>query len=271
MEKNINIQGYSISYAEVNPSGKSTLLFIHGNSLSKDVFEQQLSSEAFSSYRLIALDLPGHGKTNQSKIPSEEYNVPFFAKLIAELITTLQLEKVVLIGHSLGGHIAIEIVEEFPHGIAGMAIVGTPPLGIPANVPSAFLPNPVAGLLFESDLSDAQMKEMATAIVKFDNKGTMLSAIQNSDPLVRSSIGASIVAGNYVDEIKALKHTAIPYVIFLGENDGFCNVDYFKKYNFTNQWKGELQIVPLGTHTPFMDNAEVVNKLLLEFLTKNAF
>lgn len=60
-------QEYSMLYSgkmawkQKNPDSKDVIIFIHGNSTSRKVFENQLSSPLFTQ-RLIALDLPGHGE-----------------------------------------------------------------------------------------------------------------------------------------------------------------------------------------------------------------
>ncbi|RLA00888.1 MAG: alpha/beta hydrolase, partial [Gammaproteobacteria bacterium] len=52
-------------------SGETCLLFIHGNSSSKSVFSKQLSSDLAKKYRLIALDLPGHGDSDNALNPQQ--------------------------------------------------------------------------------------------------------------------------------------------------------------------------------------------------------
>lgn len=54
----------------------SVVLFIHGNSSCKEIFRNQLESKLGTAYRMIAMDLSGHGKSGNASDPSRTYTVP---------------------------------------------------------------------------------------------------------------------------------------------------------------------------------------------------
>jgi pimeloyl-ACP methyl ester carboxylesterase len=261
-EHRLHINDIDIAYFDQHSEKKSTILFIHGNSLSKNTFQKQLNSKELENHRLISLDLPGHGNSGKGTT----YHVPCFAELIADFIKELNLKNVILVGHSLGGHIAIEVTGRFPLAIVGMAIIGCPPLGIPADLENAFLPNPAERLLFQQDLSLEENKELAESIGNITSAPKIAADLQIADPCVRSSIGQSIVTTNYADEIEIINSLKIPYTIILGEEDPFCNPDYFKLHPFKTQWKNQIQVIPSGTHTPSIDNFLAFNELLYSFI-----
>jgi pimeloyl-ACP methyl ester carboxylesterase len=94
--------GYKINYIE---KGKGrTLVFIHGWLGSSWVFEAQI--EYFSKhYRTIAIDHLGHGKSDKPE--SESYDLEDLAKFLDEAISKIiGNEKIILLGHSMGGMIA---------------------------------------------------------------------------------------------------------------------------------------------------------------------
>jgi len=261
--------GYKISYFDINPNEKTTLLFIHGNSMSKELFNNQLNNEEFKSYRLVSFDLVGFGESSSSEEPTKEYNVPFYAELIRNVIQDLNLQNVYLIGHSLGGHIAIEFAGHYGDEINGFIAVGTPPLGIPADIPAAFQPNPVANILFQAKLSEEEIKSFSENIASPAHQSEVVASIQSADPIAREKIGESIINQNYLDEIIVLKEVKMPYALIYGGDDKLCNPDYFSKYPFKNQWRGEVNIVEKSSHNPFLDQPEEINKLILDFLSDN--
>ena len=57
-----------------------------------------------NDYRVIALDLPGHGKPGMEKV---RYSIEEMAGIVKELLDQLELEKVTMFGHSLGGYITL--------------------------------------------------------------------------------------------------------------------------------------------------------------------
>jgi len=86
--------------------GSKTLLFIHG--LGSNLKCWQKNIKKLSKYfRCIAIDLPGYGKSSKNKYP---YDMTFFSQTVSRFIEVLQLENVILIGHSMGAQIATHVV-----------------------------------------------------------------------------------------------------------------------------------------------------------------
>src|SRR5215207_1559403 len=70
---------------------------------------------------VIAIDLPGHGK---SPAPSRD-SIPAYAADMVALLDALNLERAVFGGHSMGGGIALWLAIEYPQRVAGLVLVGT--------------------------------------------------------------------------------------------------------------------------------------------------
>src|SRR5262245_56864905 len=85
-----------------------TIVFVHGNSSCKEVFEKQVKSKIGERYHVITVDLPGHGKSEKSNYPNETYTYVGYAKVLIEVINNINLKgDVILAGWSLGGHVII--------------------------------------------------------------------------------------------------------------------------------------------------------------------
>ena len=93
--------------------GDLPVLLIHGNSLSREVFRMQLGGALSAKYRLVALDLPGHGNSGNALNPSRTYTRPGLADAVIEVLGLLGLGEVVVVGWSLGGHIALQMASQF--------------------------------------------------------------------------------------------------------------------------------------------------------------
>ena len=98
-----------IAYYETSGSGRPILL-IHGNSCSKEYMIRQLDGLGLK-YKMIAIDLPGHGESSNALHAAENYTLTGYACVIAEIIRKLKLQPVVVIGWSLGGLIAREMMQ----------------------------------------------------------------------------------------------------------------------------------------------------------------
>jgi pimeloyl-ACP methyl ester carboxylesterase len=109
-------------------SGKDLpVLMIHGNSSCNAVFRNQFESGIGESFRLIAPDLPGHGKSENARDPERSYSMPGYADCMSEVLSLLGVSRAAVFGWSLGGHIGLEMISRYP-GLAGLMITGTPPV-----------------------------------------------------------------------------------------------------------------------------------------------
>lgn len=100
-------------------SGENTLLFIHG--LGSNLLAWKKNIEGLKDkYRCIAIDLPGYGKSSNGNYP---YDMEFFASTVSEFIKKRQLEKVTLVGHSMGGQISMTLALHEPELVDNLVLV----------------------------------------------------------------------------------------------------------------------------------------------------
>lgn len=221
-----------------------------------------------SEYRVIAIELPGHGASHPSANPEKEYSVLNYIDLVVALIKDLELNNYVLLGHSLGGHIAINTLPRL-NGVSGLAITGTPPLTLPPKLEACFLPNPAMGLAFKPDLTEEEISLIAGMYTNEDTQNIekVINAIREADPLVRPFIGKSIATELINDETQLLKNIDFPVAIIQGENDKLVNTEYIKQLIIPTLWKNKVHIIKDASHCTFIDNMEAFNVLLTAFLT----
>jgi pimeloyl-ACP methyl ester carboxylesterase len=92
-----------IAYVDEGDKDADILVFIHGLGTGVPVWEKNIS-ELRHTFRCIALDLPGHGYSSKGDFP---YTMHFYADVLFAFMQQLSLPAVTLVGHSMGGHIAI--------------------------------------------------------------------------------------------------------------------------------------------------------------------
>jgi len=110
--------GYEIAYNDEG-SGSKTIIFIHGVGSYLRAWERNVEVLR-ENYRCIAIDLPGYGKS--SKQPHSG-TMSFYAGVINELVEQLNLGKVVIAGHSMGGQIAMTTALLYPDIIESLVLV----------------------------------------------------------------------------------------------------------------------------------------------------
>ncbi|WP_276168451.1 alpha/beta fold hydrolase [Zobellia alginiliquefaciens] len=238
-----------------------TVIFLHGNSLSSLVWSNQLSSTLFEKVPLVALDLPGHGK-------SPEYDSYAFANLLKGLRENIEIyERVIVVGHSLGGHLAIQLLPKLTNCL-GLFIVGTPPLNKPVNPEEAFLPDPRMGLFFQRDLGASDIEAMIQVMVKNTDDGVLnyKKLIQTTDPKIREALALALVNGELANEVDILSKSNIPVAVAIGATDKLVNTEYVKGLSIPFLWRGAVQIIENSAHIPQLDASFEFSGLLLEFI-----
>lgn len=100
----------SINYIDEG-TGSQTLLFIHGLGSNLKAWQKNIKALQ-TDFRCIALDLPNYGQSSQGQYP---FTMSFFAETIEAFIQQLDLEEVVLVGHSMGAQIAMHFAIRYPN------------------------------------------------------------------------------------------------------------------------------------------------------------
>jgi pimeloyl-ACP methyl ester carboxylesterase len=114
-----------VSYIELNPGGKRTVVFIHGLGSYLKFWRYQVDHFAAQGFRVVALDMVGFGKSD--KPASFPYTMEAMADVVRELCQKLKVERPVLVGHSMGGHTALSFAIRYPDELS--ALVLTSPAG----------------------------------------------------------------------------------------------------------------------------------------------
>ena len=101
-------------------SGPEALIFIHGWACDLTFWRGQEPVYTNPNRRALLIDLPGHGLSDK---PHRAYPIEFFARAIEAVMRDAQVERAVLIGHSLGGPIAYAFLRLFPEKAKALVLV----------------------------------------------------------------------------------------------------------------------------------------------------
>jgi pimeloyl-ACP methyl ester carboxylesterase len=97
----------SINYKIINPNQKRTVVFLHGFLESLTMWRNLPLEEM--PFRSVLIDLPGHGKSSLIQLQKDENKLEKIALEIKHFIENLGIHDYDIIGHSLGGYVAIEM------------------------------------------------------------------------------------------------------------------------------------------------------------------
>ena len=99
---------------------KPTVVFIHGAGLDHSWFGLQSRYFGYHGWNVLAVDLPGHGRSEGPPIPT----VAGMAQWVFQLLTALHVEKASLVGHSMGSLVALECAARQPERVERIALLG---------------------------------------------------------------------------------------------------------------------------------------------------
>ncbi|MFC1514897.1 alpha/beta fold hydrolase [Candidatus Omnitrophota bacterium] len=171
-----SFDGEPISYS-VYGNGDVALVFVHGWSCDSRYWREQ--APYFSKkYKVVTVDLAGHGHSGAGR---EVYSLRGFAEDVKAVVEDMGLERVILIGHSMGGGVAAKATTLMPGPVIG--IVGVDNL---QNVESAMPDEELNAII------DAQKKDFRGAVTSFA-EGMI---VEGTDPSLKEWIISDMSAAS---------------------------------------------------------------------------
>ncbi len=265
VSKGLNIRSRS------NTSCKKQILFIHGNSSSSLAFLDIIHSGLFEDYQCIAIDLPGHGDSDRDPQAAHDpsiYTMDYYSKFIEEFLHHHNFEQPILVGHSLGGHIATLVSHRVD--IAGLFSFQAPPLEFVDDISDAFLPIDELNLLFSAEVSDKKLRQFTKSFLYVrEREEEVFSDFKRTDPLCRKNMGESLASGIRLGEVSIFNSLERPKAIVFTDKDPMINRSYLLRLQLKNLWREKPFMIENLGHYPHIENSELFSRVLKSFLDDN--
>jgi len=250
--------------------GPKWLVFIHGNSACKEVFYHQVNHFANIGYSILAIDLPGHGCSKNASVPQNLYTIPGYASTVIRLLDKRGVTTPTIVGWSLGGHIAIEIIAR-GFRTAGVSICGTPPIGLGlADFTEAFIPSVEAQVTSQNRVSENEIIGYVDALYGSLNliPKLFVDMAFRCDGVARETMGmdwATAKSGHCQKTVVATSD--IPIQVIHGNDDVFVNIEFIKNLAWNKLHNDKVVIIDKVGHAPFLEKPITFNEHLSAFLT----
>ncbi|MBN8648909.1 MAG: alpha/beta hydrolase [Caulobacterales bacterium] len=273
MENNfIEINGIKLAY-NVTGNGAKTIVFIHGNSSSKNAFKNQIEYFSKNNYGVLAIDLPGHGASENAPIPNNVYTMPNYAKILMGAIKAIVKGDFIVVGWSLGGNIAFEMagndIVNPDNNFKGIFVFGAPPVGPgQEKLFEAYLPATFASAVGEAEPTDEMIANYISAVYGTLDPvpSELITAAKRADGIARMTMVNHWVSGtDGHKQIETIANWEKPIAVLHGHKDIFVNLEYLRTAPWKNLW-GEkiLEMKNIG-HAPFLEDANTFNQYLKDF------
>ena len=272
--RTIELHGHPVSYRMAG-SGPAIVL-IHGITSSGRTWERVVPALA-KHHTVIAPDLLGHG---ESAKPRGDYSLGAYASGVRDLLVALDIPRATVVGHSLGGGIAMQLSYQFPERIERLVLVDSGGLGREVNLMlrAATLPGSeyVLPLLCATPVRDAA-RTVSRALGALglkpgaDLQGmaegfASLAAVDARRAFLHTARSIIDMNGQRVSASDRLYLAAgMPTLIVWGEHDRMIPVAHGRAAH--DEMPGSrLEVFPDAGHFPFNDDPERFVAVLTDFI-----
>jgi pimeloyl-ACP methyl ester carboxylesterase len=250
--------------------GDKAIVFIHGLGARADRWKLNLDAFAAQGYHCYAIDLPGHGFATKGE--SAPADVPALAHFVGDVLRVLQLPRPILIGTSLGGHIAATLACVHPDAVEKLVLVGAVgiiPIGREAGeairksvreTSREAVDRKLRGVFNKTDVITP---DLVAEEVRINNSGGAAISFER----LGDYIAARIDTDNIGQKLKALVGRT-PMLLVWGEQDRIIPLAIALQAQAL-LGAVDLTIIPGAGHAPYMEDPASFNADVIAFLAQD--
>jgi pimeloyl-ACP methyl ester carboxylesterase len=274
--REITLHGHRVTYTTAGSDGPVVVL-LHGIAGSSRTWDAVLPLLA-RSVRVVAPDLLGHG---ESAKPRGDYSLGAYASGVRDLLAALGIEAATIVGHSLGGGVAMQFAYQFPERCERLVLVDSGGLGreVTPILRAATLPGAevVLPLIAHRRVLDAARSVSARLPARLTRRPALAEIARGYGSLVDTQARAAFVhtarsvldvGGQRVDARDRLYlATALPTLVVWGGRDSFIPVSHaahFKELVPT----ARLEVFERAGHFPHVDEPDRFARVLAGFVAE---
>ncbi len=251
----VTVKGTKIHYLEKKSriAGRDmTVVLIHGSGGNAGLWQKVMEGLA-EGYDSIAVDLPGHGKSEGQGMRS----VPEYRVFLSDLLGVLGRQKIVLGGHSLGGGITLDFALKYPGKLKAILLIGT---GARLRV----LPEALEKL---RQMAEGRIEPRFDPWI-FGSKATPEMVSEGEREWAKTSPRVRYIdmaACDQFDVMKEVDQIRLPALVICGREDRLTPVKY-SEYLKGKISGAKMEIVDGAGHAVMLESPESLSKATLTFL-----
>ena len=219
MMKQIYKNNFSVNYKDIGRG--PTIVLIHGFLETLDIWNN-FDTELSKYFRVISVDLPGHG---QSDLHNEPYTMCKYAESVKNVLEEENIETVFLIGHSMGGYVSLAFSENYPQMISGLCLFHSSPFSDDEN-------NKITRDTTVERINTGELDNICETHVRLvyapDNTKVYIKNIEEAEKNAKQISDKSVIASILTirdrnDRSNVLKELNVPFLYILGMKDNFIS------------------------------------------------
>ncbi|MDA8204926.1 MAG: alpha/beta fold hydrolase [Thermaerobacter sp.] len=253
-DDSVTLRGYTLHWYEAGAG--TPLILLHGGGGTGRAFLAQLTHLSDRGIRVLAPDMPGFGKSDMFE---SVWRIPQIGPVLFEWMDALDIGKSLVGGNSMGGRVALSMASHHPERFAGLIILDSVGLDLP-DVPVVnplTLPQPgyTAGLVYDTDRYKKQTPYRTLDDARELNRGRTTFAQYMDDGEIR------------LDPDLDLDRLTMPVLLIWGREDRIVPLPYGQALD-RELPDSELLIIDQCGHLPHIEESEMVNRAIVDFLER---
>jgi 3-oxoadipate enol-lactonase len=253
------------AWPSIERGAGTPVVFLHGYPLNHNIWTPQLGRLS-RGHRVVLLDMPGCGLAQETEVPD---SLTEFAKGLGETLLQRFSEPVVLVGHSFGGYVALELYRRHPGQFRALVLADTrseaddPPTRAKRIATVERLADPAEGLDIEA--TTRSLLAPATWTAEDPVVDTVRSIVQSArTPAIVGMLRA--IAGR-ADLTPVLPQISVPTLVVWGEEDQLIPPSQTQSMVFRIRASSGVGIPGCG-HLPFLESPDAFARTLDDFLAR---
>ena len=260
--RTLTVDGRTVHYRDEGRSNKPTLVLLHGFLQNLDVWTSYVLSY-MQQLRVITIDLPGHGMTDSF---CDVHTTDFMADIVKEVLNAAGVDQCVVVGHSMGGYVALAFAERYPYTVRGLGLVN-----------SHAMADSAAHREQREQVCQQAQDNVASYIVSFipslfdDSRRAVLSQeINDLQAQCLHTTSASVIAAQRgmarrPSRIGLLQQMDVPVYFVFGKNDPRIPIELAVTQTLLPR-RAEALLLENTGHMAFLEEREYVKPRLLNFV-----
>ena len=260
--RTLTVDGRTVHYRDEGRNNTPTLVLLHGFLQNLDVWTSYVLSY-MQQLRVITIDLPGHGLTDSF---CDVHTTDFMADIVKEVLNAAGVDQCVVVGHSMGGYVALAFAERYPYSVRGLGLVN-----------SHAMADTAAQREQREQVCQQAQENVASYIVNFvpslfdESRRPILShEINDLQAQCLHTSAASVIAAQRgmarrPSRIGMLQQLDVPVYFVYGKNDSRIPIELAVTQTLLPR-RAEALLLENVAHMSFIEEREYVKPRLLNFV-----
>lgn len=247
-------------------AGEQTVVLLHGYLENLFVWEE-FAALLYKEVRVVSIDLPGHGI---SEVRGELHTMDYLADVVSAALTKLGIDRAFVVGHSMGGYVALAFAERHAEQTAGIVLL--------SSTPNPDSEEKAANREREIKLVKSGKKELLAhtapaAGFAEENRQRLQAYIDDLEQTVHLTEDGGIVALlagmiRRKDQNAMLRALPRPQLFILGRKDGYISVEVAEKM-VADHPQAEVCWLEKSGHMGFIEQPAECAAALLDFMARH--